>query len=691
MKRSIALLLCILPGIAGAANDKWLLDGADSVEIAGTVELPMYRGEATHGNPTVAATVPLDDAAAEGEEAQVKTLLVYFRNGGFTEIGKGLLGELGLTDRKGYALIPQLNLGDVVLYDVRAKVNEASDHLVLSMSTIDELGYAFMNSKGVVQLVPAAEGAALVSGVGQPQPVTQPQQGKYWVHGVKKVENGVDMYVPGSIGDAQGLVLVSPYHALDQWLVLEHAGEVDRTAGGHRMARRGATIGDLDLGESWFQVHGGKSSAEATWLGTIGSDVTWSLDMAFDATSATAAFTKAGDPKWADPNDILVKAARDDFARAEADASTADDDTETAAAGEVGATVDEGDAEAVARNTALGEALWAAGSSRDALRRFETAAEAAGDNCAAYLRLGEAQLESGDPEGAIESLVRAGELYDKWWNQSLALRREIAADKAIGDDLWTLEQPGDCHRAWGLAAAAHLASGNGKAVAQIYEAHLDLDPYLPAIYGLTLAAGDLPAANGALRRAINLGAGQDEALRLALGYVNGANGQTAVFEAQVEALASGSLSLPLPTVLLSIEFARELNGDAAATKTAQSFVDANPLSVSAALGHALAQPQADRKGKDLVARATANVNRTGGTSQAYSELAVAHAIAGDTKAATGALKSAADAGELGPAYRVAKATVAQLAGEQDKAIEAYAQLASIYPGYILPKAWKPAE
>ena len=61
----LTCLLALLPMTADASDTKWLAEGAESVQIEGTVEVPFYRGAPTQGLPAILAGIPKGETREE--------------------------------------------------------------------------------------------------------------------------------------------------------------------------------------------------------------------------------------------------------------------------------------------------------------------------------------------------------------------------------------------------------------------------------------------------------------------------------------------------------------------------------------------------------------------------------------------------------------------------------------------------
>ena len=189
-------LLALLPLTAEASDTKWLSEGAEAVQIEGTVEVPFYRGAPTQGLPALLATVPNAETSNE----------VFFHvalAGAGSMISKGQAASLGWKVNKakkslffqlpGYpmgaevmwAVAPKIQLGTLTLENVHFVVTEKGP-AVLDLGAVEEVATALLPSKGILRFVSSDQANTLLEGM---ETVVEGKRvaarGKTWVHGVK--------------------------------------------------------------------------------------------------------------------------------------------------------------------------------------------------------------------------------------------------------------------------------------------------------------------------------------------------------------------------------------------------------------------------------------------------------------------------------------------------------------------------
>ncbi|MBW2256236.1 MAG: hypothetical protein JRI25_16800, partial [Deltaproteobacteria bacterium] len=450
MMRSLLLVLLAIPALATAKSPQWFLEGADEAAISAPVELTLYRSEDTDWVPAVFVAFP---AARGDEEGRVVHHLAKLSLEGRNEIPEALAGDLRLKVGEAYdikyAVIPQLQLGDATLNGVRVEVG--SD-LVLNLNTLDELAFAILPSSGMVRIAPASGAEELLGAVGAPIQGTVESEKPWFFHGKKIEPRPGDLVVEGSLLGQEGLLKL----ALDRWSsAVGGEAELPEDAvirEGERYVRTVATLGGLALPEVWYHHEQDLVAPEGNLLGVLGYDVLYGLDLAFDPTTDRIALAGAAQVQAADPSERLLEIAREDFARAEEKA--AGEEKEEGAEEDDGS---KGDAAAVSRHTALGEALWSHGSRSEALEHYAAAAEAAGERCGPILTHGRRLAEMGSHEQALVPLRTAGELWDRWWAQDRELRKSVEKDRQVEEGTFTIEQSSSCHEAWGELASSHFA------------------------------------------------------------------------------------------------------------------------------------------------------------------------------------------------------------------------------------------
>jgi len=451
MMRSLLLVLLAIPALATAKSPQWFLEGADEAAISAPVELTLYRSEDTDWVPAVFVAFP---AARGDEEGRVVHHLAKLSLEGRNEIPEALAGDLRLKVGEAYdikyAVIPQLQLGDATLNGVRVEVG--SD-LVLNLNTLDELAFAILPSSGMVRIAPASGAEELLGAVGAPIQGTVESEKPWFFHGKKIEPRPGDLVVEGSLLGQEGLLKL----ALDRWSsAVGGEAELPEDAvirEGERYVRTVATLGGLALPEVWYHHEQDLVAPEGNLLGVLGYDVLYGLDLAFDPTTDRIALAGAAQVQAADPSERLLEIAREDFARAEEKA--AGEEKEEGAEEDDGS---KGDAAAVSRHTALGEALWSHGSRSEALEHYAAAAEAAGERCGPIAR----SKKGPSPSSSPPAVMRPGASWPRptsHWGSTTRWRRSTPSTWSS-----TTRWPGSRHspcwsRATRLAPTRPFARG----------------------------------------------------------------------------------------------------------------------------------------------------------------------------------------------------------------------------------------
>ncbi len=685
MPRSVLFTLVLVPGLAFAGpSTQTFLAGAKSVDIAGPVEVPLAVGPQTDFLPAVWATLP-KAGAAEGEPVPA-ALAIIDLGSRYTTISSGLAGQLGLKVKQGkllgndeqkYTTIAEIRVGDVVLREVPALVGGTSPALSLGFGTFEELGVAILPSKGAVKLVPAAQAAALVQEVGAPLSVARVTDESWFEHGTKKYGNGLGFSVAGKVFGKDGQVLLTTDRA-QSYAAAETPIPNARTLRGVEGAVEAVSLGEIALPATWVMHRGQLVDATGAIVGAAGYDALYAYDIALDPAGGKAALKRAEVPKSVDPAELLLAAARAEFEHA-----SKSDAGEAAQEGEEAPAHDPGKPKVVSRELAFADALSAARKYDEAVTHYRAAAAAAGDVCKPYLALGRALLAGGDAKGALEPLEKAGSLWSRWYQQPLDTRLAIKDGKFQGEG-FTLEQPSECHEAWGSLAAAELALGNYAKVAEIHAKHTDLDPHVPLAYALgLLAQGQADAARGPLQEAINLGQRNGTSVRAALALAEPELAGDAALNRWLQS-EDDAAQVQLFAI---VEATRRAQGDAGVRSMLANAVKADPLSLQAAMLAAREAARGEAVAAEAVAaarsvfearlKAYGESRPNSGVASAY--LGVARALSGDAEGAKAAVESAKVADPRLATNWVAAALVAEILGDADGAKSALEELRAHAP------------
>jgi tetratricopeptide (TPR) repeat protein len=663
--RALPLVLALLPGIAFASpKPAWYAAGPGSVELASAVDVDLIRSPDTQFLPAVWATLP--KAAPKDGEPVPATLAVIDLASSSTTVSPGAAGALGLKikGKEGdqFTTIPRIEIGGMVLHDVPARVTGTSA-LVIGAATLDTVAVAVMASEGKVKLVPSADAAALLAGIGDVTAGTRIPAKKYFDHGNKLWGNGVALTVPGQVLGADGQIRVDTA----TWAsgVRADVGfDPMRTVAGLPETVTSPTVAGAVLGQAWVRHDGGIVDPDATVVARIGYGALYAADLAVDGASGQLAIRPATDPKAASGADLMLADAKTSYEFAIAQVKPDDKPPADTAGG------DDGKPAIAGPEGAYAAALLAAGKTDEALTHFHAATAVAGDHCDAYLAEGEALIAAGKASDAIAPLTKAGELWDRWYAQDLATRTRIGKHKKVGEGAFTIVQPGACHVAWGSLASAYLAAGQGDQIDALYAKHVDLDASLPMAYGLALLLRGQPdAANGPIRRALNDG-DPDQDVRSALSLAHADAAAMPVIDRQADRIAPKADDYGFDALLPVIEAARLAGGDAAAAALAQRLADADPLSVQAPLLSARETHRAGEKGtldlqlaaldKRVAAFVASQPN--GWVGDSYR--AVLAALHGDKAGAVAILDASSAAHGEHPELASARIVVASIAGDK---------------------------
>lgn len=637
---SVLMSMALIP-TAFAGKDAALLQGAAEVELSAAVEVPLYRaGEGAALLPAVRVTGAQPEE--EGEVAPVVFATLDLAQG-WTTVDKGTAEKLGGKVKKGkihgqsveLTVLPELHLAEgLVLRDVAAEVTGKG--LVLGLATLEEVGVAVLPAAGTVKFVPAAEAAALVSGLGAALPMTA-LEGKWFEHGSKEYGNGLTLAVEGGMAAHKGLVRVATAEAQSRYSRFGESAEVQVRS--RLFSYACGTLGAEQTAKGWLLRDESLIDPQDATAGLMGYDLLYTYDLALDPVGRTLSVKPAATQTFKDAGPELLQIARDAFAKPDK-AAEGEEGEKAAEAPAEGAPAEEakkgqnkGDAKVVGKEMALANALWAADLYDEALPHYKAAADAAGDQCKPAMVYGQKLLATHDAEGAAPLFEKAGVLWDNWYAQDLKIRQKLADEKKAKkvEAEFDLVQDASCHQAWGYLAAAKAALGDHAAVEQIYTAHVALDARLSMVYGLDLVAqGKLEAANGPLRRAMNQRVVAERVDHLALAAAHATPEGAVVFDRQVEALVQpgeGDLGLYMGIV----ELARKQGGDAKAKAVAEQLVALDPHAPEGHIMAAVIAVQSGASPADALAKVRAAHGHDAEVSAAY--LAIADALEGKVDAA----------------------------------------------------------
>jgi len=566
-------LAAALPGVAlaGSPFDK-VLGGADSVELSGPVDVPLYRA------PTGGSRVGVFLSIGEDRffvEVLPGTSSVY--------LSSGASGKLGLKakDKKvdgteyTYVDIDEAKLGDATLRDLRVLTTETTidtlsdavreetpegvsfdGHIGLGALT-DHLSWALLLDEGVLRIAPASQGQTLVSDLGGAVLETRSIASEKVRFGEDKRWSLPDALVATvDIGGHQIEAVLSwavPSSVLDT--SLELASDLPSSVSGDRVFRW-AGAGLPDATASTWILHSSAFSHLTTddgplvpYKGLLGRGALDELSVAYDPASGSLAYKKAEKPRRSNPLPELLADAQ-----AALDASL--QPPEDAAAD---AEAPQGDKGAWKRVAELKEDMGDYPGAIEALTRITEIDE---DSCDAWHDLGVRQWKTGDLENAQASLETAAALFDTWWTTDIPLspkyqgldereielanRKHLAAKsraewseliaKAEKKEVDPTElgvpeglkpQPGAvCGSVRADLASVLFVRGETDKVAELYSGRADWDKGLPLVAGnAALATGDLDAAAAAYRQHSKMDLSTEARSRVGLALVAAQQGR----------------------------------------------------------------------------------------------------------------------------------------------------------------------
>ncbi|MFM2246772.1 MAG: hypothetical protein RL071_2846 [Pseudomonadota bacterium] len=516
-------------------------------------------------------TVPLVDCAdgtlrpcvwvAWGEGAEQRMLLALEVGADEVHLNDAAVGAVGATLKGAEdaplrtAQVAKLMIGGMVLSDVvvsntpalkasAAAPGDRSGPLgaprgYIGLGALNGVAWAILPSTGEVVFAPAAEGAALVSGLGStPLPVFKT------LPGALKTPQGEVDNDEGRLGtlvqiDGKDVPLTFSTHVARTQVERELLPAGPTAAYGDRRLQPVA----LGLGGTsttavvehrnslpvlrQFQ----KNEVDTITRGVLGADVLGALDLAYDPTAKVLGAKAAPTREAAAPQAAALAVAEAALAKAQ-QAPAAEGAPAPAADAPKGS---------AAAWSAVAKARRDAGDLKGAVQAHQAAAQLDPKGCATHMALGEALLAAGEPAAAEQSLQTASTLWHAWGDLAVEVRGELkkALDHAQKDGVpfhfnaeefgfvqvanvraedvrkgappprlpaegaEVIAQSSACFVADGLLAAAQLAHGRAGGPEGLYASRLDLDALLPLAAGnALLTAKNHAGAAAAYRQAV---------------------------------------------------------------------------------------------------------------------------------------------------------------------------------------------
>ncbi len=684
--------LLLLPQLAQARNAGWFLKGAETVEIAGAVEVPLYRGTIAEHRPLVAVEREVDGKARS-------VLAVVDLGHTWTRVGRDLASQLGITpeatDLNGewaqVATIDTLSVGDVKLNNLRVQVVDG-DELILGFGAIDEVAVALLPSKGTVKIVPASEGYDLVSSVGAPIKVTRQTKGKWVENGEKVYGNGLSIGIPASIAGRDGTFQIRTAEATST-VAADYRGADERRWGGVPHYRGRGRIGNFEIGESWVAMDEGLIDPRDDFVGALAYDQLYVVDIAVSPAQNLAAVRLADEVNYTPTVERVLELAWDRFKAA----GLSEEDNRSVRPPRMGFSDeptladqegDPGDPEIANIERSLALALWDAGELDRAMPHFLSAAEAAGDRCMPQMDLGRKRLAwSGtlQEQDFIVELIRqplreAGELWDRWAALDSDTRMKIRQySGTVPEGTFKIPQNRQCLTAWGTLMAAYVAQGNTLKSSEIYRDHYGSDPLVAFAQGISLLAQGQPkTAEIPIRQALSFTVEESGDFELGLARALAEQGKKEPVEAMVEELPGLEIDHPLTAALMAAEWGRKLDGEAGAKNFLDQIVQQDEYWIPGqlvALHLGVERASINQAGAELIRQR----ERFAGDHTLEAHGAVHMALSGDAEGAEKALRTLKKERPPTPDLFAAMALVASIQGDGEGLQEARNELRLRYP------------
>lgn len=425
-----------------------------TVELSGTVEVPLYSDFRGDPAPKLAVTLP-ESEAFHAFSVDLNSQGIWVTEGFAAAAGAKVKENQGGK----VAVIPEMHIGELVLRDVNVRIGGNK----LGLHAFSELAVALLPSEGVARFALAgAEGEALVAAVGEAVPYSS-MGGTYFKYMREKQYLSTDaIVINGQVNGQDALVyLGGPSVMVDDDMV---EGEPLTTFGLNRYYLSQVKVGDQAL---LLMAQGYNNPPYYPDFGgvTLDSSVTAGWDLAYDPASMTVAFK---------PAETLAYVSTWDIELAEA---LADLEAPAPAEGEEAAEApDMSGAHKAVANLYLQNDMGT-----EALEHAEKVVEAKAESCSAHLLLGDAQFAAGKNKAAMASYQTAGELYSAWADKPLVERDALAEASEEDPSLADKIQTHSCHVAWGNQAEVALSMGDFDKALAVFDEHMDLDANLAMV------------------------------------------------------------------------------------------------------------------------------------------------------------------------------------------------------------------
>lgn len=643
-----AALVSLLPlASAEARSTAWFAEVGE-VTLPDSVDVPLYRGDHGEHRPLVRVVTP------GKRDREIVHLAVLDIAHGWSKIGFRTARQLGLTPEETkvmgryaqVAVIPELRVGELVIRDLPVEV-VYEEVFVLGTAPLQDVATAILPSEGTVRFVPAAKGEALVQELGGPLPI-QVQSRKKWKHrGEKVYGNGFAVSVEGALGGEDGWLALRTDEA--QSLAVERLdGTRRRRRGGQVQLRARGRIGTAELAESWVARDESLSDAEPTFVGSLGYDQLYAVDLAVSPADGLVAARKALRPTWERAEPVRLEVAR--AAHKAAGLPSEDERVDRPPRMGFGGAKedpkgDPGDTSTLRLERDLAMALWDTGELEEAIPFFLRASEAGGDACGPHMELGLKRLRwSGvlQEQDFIVELIRqplreAGELWDRWDALEPKTREAIRTGQSVGDEVFQVPQERRCLTAWGTLMAAYVAQGNTAASSAIYTEHYGSDPLVAYAQGLSLLEqGQAKVAEIPIREALSFDVEEKGDIKLGLGRAQALQGLSEPVEALAKEVPAIATEAGFTAALMVVEWG-DLLEEAEPADLIRDVVKTDPYWIPGQLVAIwLELEQADPT--QLKAELVRQQARDAGSTEIEVYGAVLDALDGDTEGARKALR-----------------------------------------------------
>ena len=525
----------------------------ESVSLEGTVEVPLYKDSKGHPTLKTFATTPKTKEGSRGDLVHLIPELPHIfitedfakRNELDVKITNKRLIPVPTDYKVGgeikYAVIPTINIGDMVLTNVTGFVIGAEEELFDDKFTEMVIGlaalptsFAILHSQGLVRF--SDDGASLMKDLGvEGVPYKSSKDivgtiGKKTLSGKnKRIILGEKLIVDAHFGDSETVFETSIKFRT-------YASKLDKYAD----ATSDIHLYKADLRKDWMTSKVGELELVPTYVerylmsdftdglvadsAQIGYDVLIDYDVVVDKTSQTIGFSKHDGFHFNNFFDIELEMALD---KLESKSESSDEDNDTTSED-----VEENELNVGAMYEVI-KVLESGGSLEKAVEKYELLIEHDEEktDCKLWMDYGFALHRLGDLEEAHKAYSMSSELYHSWWNIELGRRMDIntaqgdmneeetAAAKELSKDSsvnsvengWYISQPEACFVADAAVANIDLVTGNHEAVEKNYRSNLDLDSRLAQAFASSaLVQGKTELAHEAIRQSIKLENGKTE-------------------------------------------------------------------------------------------------------------------------------------------------------------------------------------